>query len=591
MKKILNLLLITGVITGTWSCQKDFLQKPDVTGNTTIETVFSTTVGAENAIAAAYRSSLVANIWDGNSLNNGILSGISGEMCYGESWATLFHFVSSGFLASPGLESNPAQSTDNFLTNYTDIRRDYLISENIDKVADMDATTKGYVKAEMSTLVAYRYLAMFIRYGGVPLVEKSLKQTDSLNVPRATLQGTLDRITKLCDVAAAGLPDKWPDKYTGRLTKGIALAIKAKALLYAARPLFNSAQPYMDLGVNNNLICFGSSDQTKWTTAITANEAVLTWATTNGYSIINTGGGTGIPNANAFDDYATATSTPANKEVLLAYKYDVANNKFFEFYNVAYNNERYLTAHMGMPTNFLVNYYRADGTDQVWPSGISNALPYADYNTKMQAMEPRFKADNYAHGIDCWNNPGDNAWSYANCSQGQNHNGSGSGDAQSTKYYYKSGSRTWFEYPLFRMAEFYLSLAEAYNETGNAAKALSDLNIVHNRAGLPTVTETDQAKLRKIIQREWAVEFYNENHRYFDVKHWKLDVGNGISAGQMTEFQFVFVPGQTNDRIPANLATYYDKPTYIAYWNPKMFLEPIPQVEIDKGILVQNPGY
>ncbi len=84
---------------------------------------------------------------------------------------------------------------------------------------------------------------------------------------------------------------------------------------------------------------------------------------------------------------------------------------------------------MGMPTNFLVNYYRADGTDQSWPSGAANALPYSDYATKMQAMEPRFKADNYAHCINCWNNPGDNAWAYANCGQGQNHNGSGSGDA------------------------------------------------------------------------------------------------------------------------------------------------------------------
>lgn len=591
MKKLPNLLFIITVVSVLVSCKKDFLQKPDVTGNTTIETVFSTTTDAEHAIAAAYKVSLVANLWDGNSLNNGILSSVSGEMCYGESWATIFHFVSSGFLASPGLESNPAQSTDNFYTNYTDIRKDFLVAENIDKVKDMDATTKGYVKAEMKALIAYRYLAMFMRYGGVPLVNKSLMQTDSLNVPRATLQATLDRIILLSDSAAAGLPDKWPDKFTGRFTKGAAMAIKAKALIYAARPLFNAATPYLDFGSNNKLICFGAADPGRWTTAIAANEAVLTWAASNGYGVINTGGGNDSPDLNAFDDYATATSTPANKEVLLAYKYDVSGDKFFKFYNVAYNSERYLSAHMGMPTNFLINYYRADGTDQQWPSGIANALPYADYNAKMNAMEPRFKADNYAHGIDCWNNPGDNAWSYANCSQGQNHNGSGSGDAQSTKYYYKAGSRSWFEYPLYRMTEFYLNLAEAYNETGNTQKALTNLNIVHNRAGLPSITETDQVKLRKIIQREWAVEFYNENHRYFDVKHWKLDVGNGISAGQMTEFQFTFVPGQTNDRIAANLATYYDKPTYIAYWDPKMFLEPIPRTEIDKGILVQNPGY
>jgi hypothetical protein len=142
------------------------------------------------------------------------------------------------------------------------------------------------------------------------------------------------------------------------------------------------------------------------------------------------------------------------------------------------------------------------------------------------------------------------------------------------------------------MPEFYLYLAEAYNETGNSSKALDNLNIVHNRAGLPAITETDQAKLRAIIQREWAVEFYNENHRFFDVKHWKLqDIGNGIVGGNMREFQFTMVAGQTNDRLPQNLKDYYDQVTYVAYWNTKMFLEPFPQEEIDKGILVQNPGY
>lgn len=82
-------------------------------------------------------------------------------------------------------------------------------------------------------------------------------------------------------------------------------------------------------------------------------------------------------------------------------------------------------------------------------------------------------------------------------------------------------TRDWFEFPLYRLAEFYLNLAEAYNEAGNPAQALQNLNVIRSRAGLPNVTETGQEALRKIVQREWAVEFYEENHRYFDVKHWE----------------------------------------------------------------------
>ena len=64
----------------------------------------------------------------------------------------------------------------------------------------------------------------------------------------------------------------------------------------------------------------------------------------------------------------------------------------------------------------------------------------------------------------------------------------GKGCAAPVKFYYKAGTRVWFEFPLFRLAETYLNLAEAYNEKGIAAKALENLNKVHNRAGLPKVT-------------------------------------------------------------------------------------------------------
>ena len=87
--------------------------------------------------------------------------------------------------------------------------------------------------------------------------------------------------------------------------------------MFAARPLFNSATPYLDNGELNNLICFGNEDKERWKDAIDANEAVLSWASGNGVTLINTGG---TPNANAFVDYATATSTPANAEIILAYK-------------------------------------------------------------------------------------------------------------------------------------------------------------------------------------------------------------------------------------------------------------------------------
>jgi hypothetical protein len=589
MKKSLYILGIT-IITSLISCESDFLEKPETTGNTTIETAFASTVEANKVLANVYRTALCQGLFDngGTNIGNGTLSGISGEAMPGETWSDLYSQYSLAGLTS-------ARSTDNFGNNYVSIRRNYIISENIDKVPDMDAATKGYVKGEVAALNAYRYMGMFIRYGGVPIISKTLTSTDDLATPRATLQQTLDHIISLADEAYNALPNNWPDNFGGRLTKGAALAIKARAMQYAARPLFNSASPYLSMGANNNLICFGSANQQRWTDAVTTNELVVAWGKANGIDIINTGGaGVGLPNPNALDDYGTATSTPANKEVLLAYKLN-ANAKFFKFYCPLRgygNDERYLTDNAGLVTNFLQNYYKADGTDQNWPKVGDAARPYSDFNTRMQQMEPRFKADNYAHGIDAWNNPGNDLWKYSNINSGINTTGVGKGAGQSTKFYYKAGTRFWFEFPLFRMSEFYLNLAEAYNELGNSTKALENLNIVHNRAGLPAVTEIDKDKLRLIIQREWSIEFYKENRRYFDVKHWKRsDIDKGVIGGQYEEFKFTFVPGKTNPAITADILTYFNANSLSPFWNPRMFLEPIPQAEVNKGILVQNPGY
>lgn len=576
-------MMAAGLLFLATACQKEFLQKPDTTGTTTVETVFSTRVGVESALANAYRSSLGQGLWPDGSINNGTLPGISGEASYGESWMSLSIFINSGFTPA-GWDSRPAQSPDNFFTNFSAIRKCFIVLENVDEAVDMDNAAKAIVKAEMKGLIAYRYLGLFIRYGGVPLVTKALESTDDLNIPRASLQSTLDHILSLANEAYTGLPDSWESKYAGRLTRGAALAIKARALTFAARPLFNSAEPYL-ASPADSVISFKSYNAQRWVDAIQANEAVLTWAGQFGYAMIDTD--------NPLDDYGTATSLPNNAEVLLAFKYNVPGDKFFRFYNPAVNGERYLIDNYGLPTNFLENYYKADGTDQQWPgAGESNARPFSDYLARMNQLEPRFLADNMPHTMDARNNAGDNTWTYRVAGKGGNKgpSGRGRGAAVATKFYYKAGTRNWFEFPLFRIPEFYLSLAEAYNETDNPGAALQNLNKVHERAGLPALAGTDKQALRKTIQREWAIEFFYENRRFFDVRHWKLEnIGNGVLGGPVRELQFT-IPG--SDNLSASSYTnYYDQVVYTAYWDPKMFLLPIPQAEIDKGILVQNPGY
>jgi hypothetical protein len=562
--KAIKYLLVVSLIVIMGSCQKDFLQLP-ISSTTTVDSVFSTTVNAETAIAQAYTEILNQGLPYQGNWNAMIDDNISGALLYGFSWSISYNIATSTGMSA----SSYGEDMDGFTNNYTAIRQAYLVKENIDEVKDMSASDKNIVKAEMQALIAYRYEQMFIMYGGVPIVTKSFNPNDNLSIPRAPLKEVLDSITSWCDQAAAVLPSQWSANWTGRMTKSAALAIKAKTLMYAARPLFNRATPYLDLGTHNDFICLGTADPTRWSTAAQASEAVISEAESNGgLHIINTG--------NPIDDYGTATSLPGSSEVILAYKNE--NWNMIEFLDPhiweAYAN--------GLTTNYLVNYYKADGTDQTWPN-TTTVTPFSDYVTRMNQMEPRFKADYWATQIDAWNNPNDSHWSNLTLFQWGT-----SFCAYPAKFFYKAGSRQWIEFPIFRLAAYYLSAAEAYNEMGEAQQALNKLNIIHQRAGLPAITTTDQATLRTIIQREWAVEFFDENYRLHDVKHWMLpNIGNGIIGGPIRAFTF---NDATNSLVTGN-TNYQDKVIYQGFWSPSQYLNPFPQTEVNKGIIVQNPGY
>jgi hypothetical protein len=585
MKKTIYPLVLAIAVVGI-SCQDEFLEKP-LGSDTTVDSIFSTSQKVQAAIAQAYSWSLLSGLpgegtWDGDfqTFRESTIGMISGEVnATYQSWQDAYKIERGGMTADDG--SGRTLSEDGFDYNYVAIRHDHLVIENIDKVKDMADAEKEQVKAEMKTLIAYRYEEMFKRYGGVPLVTKSLSVQDSIKIPRASVQQTLGFIVKLCDEAAAALPDSYPPQWKGRVTKGVALAVKAEALMYAARPLFNSAEPYLDLsgtsesGSNNDLICFGNVDPTRWQAAADASQAVLDWSLANGYFVIDTD--------SPLDDYGTATSTPSNPEVLLAYKHQYENDNFYDLFNI---HSGYMAQHNGMSYMQLTQYQKEDGTELTWAG--TTALPYSQYFDNMQVIEARYKASAIAAGMDAWNNPNSEYWSSTGVAGSAGREACG----KRSKFWYHADTRSWFEYPLYRVAEFYLDLAEAYNELDQPGKALPYLNVIRNRAGLPDVTETDKTLLRQIIQREWAVEFYEEGHRLFDVKHWKLpDIANGILGGAKKAFAFQYTNGRTSGSIAAHYAAYSTKVVYTAFWGDKEYLHPFPSREANKGYLVQNPGY
>ncbi|WEK38329.1 MAG: RagB/SusD family nutrient uptake outer membrane protein [Candidatus Pseudobacter hemicellulosilyticus] len=569
------------------SCEKEFLQVPPG-GSPTVDSVYNRASNAYNAIAAAYFANLRQGLNYAGYYSPHTDDQLAGSQAFWiqnpGSVATIA-IMGGGFTAnanSQDMGSNGGYGNDGYTDNFQCIRKAYLVKENIDRVPDMSQADKDIVKAEMQALIAYRYAQMFIMYGGVPIISEgfplsSLNDLNSLAIPRASVKALLDTIVTWCDQSAGALPSRWSENSLGRMTKSAALAIKAKVLLYAARPLFNTAAPYLDLGGNNELICLGSTDPGLWSRAMAAAEAVITEAEgPGGLGIINTG--------NPMADYGTATSTPSNREVILAFKQQVASTGGAGPYNIFnVTNFHYQANGAVLSSSMLENYYKADGTDQTWP-GIGQNAPFTEYTAKFLEMEPRLQADWNGYEMQAANNPGDPNWHMTAHYKDVNHFGAG----QPTKFWYLAGSRQWFDFPIFRLAAFYLSAAEAYNEMGQPADALAKLNVVHQRAGLPAVTETDQARLRTIIQREWAVEFIQEKYRFNDLKHWKhANINNGIIGGPIRFLAF----NNGGDALPTGNTNFSNAVRYTGFWHPRQFLNPFPQAEVNKGYLVQNPGY
>lgn len=583
-----------------------FLEKPDTTGVYDEETMFSSKKYAHTTLMDCYRNVLRHGLGGGWGVSHGVFSNISGERSKGYSWHGTFMIAESGLDANP-VGNETVNGADNYAQGWVQIRRCYKIIENVDNVPDMSDSEKEMYKAEALGLIAYRYMGMFYRYGGVPIVKSSYNAEDDLSEGRVSLQETYDFIMELCDEAYAVLPagDRAPDE-KGRLTRGVILAIKARVDMFAARPLFNRATPYMSLGENNKLICFGSKNQSRWDRAIKSNEDLLSWAHGNGYKLIKSSG-EGAENTfeEAVKDYGTATSGMSNQEAILQYKVNDWDYNVFKYICTTPNmgnhtGERWDLDQSGLLSNSLEKYYTRDGENQSWPVIGDQARAGADWVERINNMEARLLVDNLFAGVeDHVGNPGNTT--YQASRQGKPLINSGTHNAypdvyaighgpRATKFYYNAGGKVWSELPLFRLAETHLNLAEAYNEVGNVGKALDNLNAVHLRAGLPAITTTDQGELRELIQRERALELYGENHRYFDAKHWMIaDIADGGLCGPMREFQYYTESDHNN--FGDKIISYWDAVTYNAFWANYMYLEPFPQEDVNNKAAIQNPGY
>ena len=143
-------------------------------------------------------------------------------------------------------------------------------------------------------------------------------------------------------------------------------------------------------------------------------------------------------------------------------------------------------------------------------------------------------------------------------------------------------------WPVFRLGEIYLNLAEAAMELNKSSEALDAVNKIRERAGIALLSNINMEKLR----HERRVELAFEGHRFWDMKRWRiahLDVTQGGLNGfrgtalypwyDIRDGKYVFERGRNT---PKQLRIFLEKNYYTKINQDDMNSNPN---------LIQNPGY
>ena len=400
-------------------------------------------------------------------------------------------------------------------------------------------------RAEARFLRAYFHFELLKRYGPIPIVTSTLSINGNYeNTPRPTMKEVVDFIAKECDIAADTLeltPWRNVNDAFGRATKGAALALKSRLLLYAASPL------YVDFGDTNE--ANKPTDVALWKSAADAAKAVIDL---NQYELASS--------------YADLFKNDfQNKEYIFVRRY--AANSDFEKSNfpVSFGGK----GGTNPSQNLVDDYEMLDGTPFDWSDPAKAAQPFENRDARLGAtilmnMAPfkGKKVATYPEGADASPNP----------------------NATKTGYYLRKflnedvniqtgGSSSGHVVPLFRLAEIYLNYAEALNECDPTNPDIPlYLNKVRNRASLPNVSALSQEQMRAAIQHERRVELAFEEHRSWDVRRWKI-ASSTLGAPLM---------GVQIERKPLGGYTYMPVKVEQRVFQPKMYWYPIPQSEVLK---------
>ena len=422
----------------------------------------------------------------------------------------------------------------------------------------------AYYPYEARVLRAYYFFELARRYGDIAMPLTMLTAEEANAIEKTPFDEVIDFIVSECDACAPNLPATYVgllDDEIGRVTNGFALAVKAKALLYAASPLHNP-----------------SGDKAKWKKAAEAAKAIIDL---NQYKL----------------DKAEKANNYLSQEVIFAIARSESQSFEKNNFPVRFTEGQRTSMAGTFPTQNLVDAFETKGGYDITlaADGWHTSDPAFDITKPYENRDPRFARAVLANGMSFKGSAIETFVGGKDYSATRSELGTPTGYylrryiQESTSFTPEASVTNKHQWIVYRYAEALLSYAEAVNEyLGSPSatdgtftlSALDAINQVRANADMPDVEATTQAAFRDAVRREWRVEFAFEDHRFWDVRRWKI--GQSV-MGQIDGVEIL--------KNGSNLS-YSRKMVESRTWSDKMNLYPIPQAEtFNNPNLTQNTGW
>ncbi|MDR1762676.1 MAG: RagB/SusD family nutrient uptake outer membrane protein [Dysgonamonadaceae bacterium] len=611
------------------------MQEPDVSQQVVLDSLFSNKIDAQRVLTSAYAQLWYGLPWywneRGQKMNMGVIEALGDNYQSYLSWDNLNRAYYTGNMDA-GKESahskywygtSSTNSPNAAEGQWVGIRRAYIFLENVDRVPDYTAEEKRRVKGEAQMVIACLHADMFRHFGGLCCVDRAYDPNEEMDVERKSVKETVKFITDLCDSAYNVLPWVLPasevSTWDGRFTGSAALGLKIRVLLFAASPLFNSDEPYYTKSsyesIEKHQVWTGGYDASMWQDVVNACELFFRRQQEEG-----------APNLTVGSDYKTAFRNAYFQragnggEALISTRIRTNGGSYSQWDYYYYQANGY-----GI-TNATLEYTdmfpMADGTPfnaSVWDSYEAGKPLTPD---PFVGRDPRLYETCVVNGMSyrsrtaqCYiggSERGESVTGYLDGSTIDVGSGNGTGNFCSGigNFKFNLGStssgglvgQTNIHWPYLRLAEIYLSYAEALNEVGRTEDAFQYVDAIRARVGLKGLKASNPGKawtkesFREEVLRERACEFGLEEVRFFDLIRWKREADfrkrlHGLLIYRVFD-QYNQPVGYSYQKVPLQKRYIQDTDDGKVNFDSKWYLSafPIDEVRKDYG-LTQNPGW